>query len=201
MNLYLYIFISGLLIGFSLCTFSCGILIFPVSGIKSINWKNGLGKGTLFISGKLISYGFYGSVASFSHFLLQSFLNSKYPFILGGTGLIIYGIFLYFFGERKCSNLKFNLPIFFVGLIYGFLPCGPLIGFLFYLAYISKGVLFGFIAGILYGIGTSISPLIISIFSPFFWEKISISKFRFVLKFLPSLIFISFGLNLLVKVL
>ncbi len=199
MRLYLYFFLSGIGVGFSFCLLSCGILLFPVVGEGSLNYKSGLLKGLIFNSGKVLAYTFYGGLASYSHSLLKSFTESKYSFFAGGIFLILYGIWFFFKSNKKfCSKKyrKFEIPTFFLGLFYGLIPCGPLVSFCFYVFYVSKGILSGIISGFLFGMGTTIGPLSLCLFFPYLWKIFNRPSFRIYLRLVSSLIFIFWGVNL-----
>ncbi len=201
MKLYGYFFLSGIIFGFSFCLLNCGLLLFPVVGEGSFNYKQGLLKGIIFNFGKIFSYVFYGGIASYSHFLLKTFIESKYSFIVGGIFLIIYGI--WFFLKTGGKHLviekfqKINLHIFLLGLIYGLVPCGPLIGFFLYVFYVSKGILFGMISGFLFGLGATFGPLFLCLFIPYIWKFLYRSSFKIFLRLISSFIFIFWGVNLI----
>jgi len=201
MNLYLYFFISGIVLGTSLCVVSCGLLLFPLIGRESSNWKEGVKNGLIFGLGRTLSSAFLGGVASFSHFLLQEFIESRFSFIGGGILLILFG-FWFFFSENSHRKMFLkNLPFFSLGIIYGLIPCVPMTGFLLYLLYVSKGILFGIISGMVFGIGTTIGPMLIlcGIF-PHLWKKIShFQNARIYMKIIGSFIFFLWGINLLMK--
>ncbi len=203
MKLLLNFFISGILFGWSLCVLSCGILIFPVIGGISLNWKQGLKNGLLFGLGKTISLSILGAIISYSHFLFQNFFQSKISTTVIGSLFIIYGFWFYFSPlQKKCfRRFNFSFSPFLLGLLYGFIPCGPNIGFLIYLSYVTKGILFGFISGAIFSIGTLTGPILIfSIFSPYLFNKINIfTKNKIYGKILGLGVFFLWGTNLIVK--
>lgn len=199
MRLYFYFLLSGITVGFSFCLLSCGLLLFPVAGEGSLNYKQGLLKGLIFNSGKIISYSFYGGIASYSHFLFRNFIESKLSFIIGGIFLIGYGIWFFLKSEKRiCRKVKrIELPTFFLGLFYGLIPCGPLLGFIFYVVYVSKGILSGVIFGFLFGLGSTFGPLSLCIIFPYIWKILNRPSFRLYLRVISSFVFILWGLNLL----
>jgi len=202
-NLLFQFFLSGLILGSSLCLLSCPFFLFPIIARESKTWKEGIKIGLIFGTGRIFSYGILGSIASFSHFLLQDFLGSKISFIIGGVILICIGFWFFFYSEtcRKNYIIK-KISTFLIGITYGILPCAPLTGFLFtYLVYMSKGILFGFISGIIFGLGTLLSPLLILCgFFPSFGKRINkFSKGKIYIKIIGTIIFIFFGIDLILK--
>ncbi|MEM2090029.1 MAG: sulfite exporter TauE/SafE family protein, partial [Candidatus Pacearchaeota archaeon] len=173
MKLLLNFLISGVALGWSWCILSCGILIFPAIGDISSNWKQGLKNGLFFGIGKTLSFSLIGAIISYSHFLFEKFFINKISLIIVGFLFILYGLWFYFFSFQRRFFKKFNFSPFLLGILYGFIPCGPNIGFFIYLSYVTKGILFGILGSILFSIGTLIGPILIfCCFSPYFYGKI-----------------------------
>ncbi|GEM_PF-980076 len=203
MRLLLNFFISGIAFGWSLCVLSCSILIFPAIGEISYNWKQGLKNGILFGLGKTLSLGILGGIISYSHFLFEKFFTNEITSVIIGFLFILYGLWFYFLNLSKGCHKNFNVKLspLFLGLIYGFIPCGPHIGFLIYLSYVTKGIVFGIISGAIFSIGTLIGPILIfSCFSPYFWHKINFfTKHRKYGKIFGVGVFFVWGISLIKK--
>ncbi|MCM8804278.1 MAG: sulfite exporter TauE/SafE family protein [Candidatus Omnitrophica bacterium] len=201
MKFLLNFFLSGIALGWSWCILSCGILIFPVIGDISSDWKQGLKNGIFFGIGKTISFSILGAIVSYSHFLFERFFTNKISLIIMGFLFILYSFWFYFFSPKKRFLKKFNLSPFFLGLLYGFIPCGPNIGFFIYLSYITKGIFFGILGSLFFSIGSLIGPvLILSCFSPYFYNKIFFfTKNKKYGKIFGLVIFLSWGINLILK--
>ena len=197
MRLLFNFFVSGVFLGWSLCVLSCGILVFPVIGEVSKNWKDGLKNIFFWGLGKTISISILGGLVSYSHFLFERFFTNKISLIVVGCFFILYGFFFYFFPIKK-RFFKINLPPFFLGFLYGFIPCGPNTAFLIYLSYVTKGIIFGII---LFSIGTLIGPvLIFGSISPYLYNKIFIfTKNKNYGKIFGLIIFFGWGINLILK--
>lgn len=199
MRIILSFFISGVVLGWSLCVLSCGILIFPSVGNISSNWKEGFKNGIIFGFGKSISISILSGLVSYSHFLFESFFKSEISLIIVGIFFIFYGFLFYFFPFKKIHFKKFSsLSPFLLGILYGFVPCGPNLSFLLYLSYVTKGILFGIFSGFIFSVGTLIGPvLIFSSFSPYLWKIFS--KGKKYSKISGSAIYFLWGLNLILK--
>jgi len=200
-KIFTQFFLSGLILGSSLCLLSCPFILFPLITQQSKTWKEGVKIGLIFGSGRIIAYGFLGGLASFSHFLLQDFLDSKMALVFGGSILIGIGVWFLFYGDKcRKNHIISKLPAFFTGVTYGFIPCAPLTGFLFtYLVYMSKGIIFGVFSGIVFGLGTLFSPILAlcGIF-PHIGEKINkFQKGKIYLKIIGTLLFFFWGTSLI----
>ena len=199
-KLIFHFFLSGFLLGGSICIISCGILLLPLMVKIGERKKEMLFVGFSYGIGRIIVFGTLGAIASYSHYLLNRFIENKISLIIGGIFLCFLGIW-YFFSKQTCKDKKIikNLPPFFVGIVHGFLLCGPVIGFLLYLVYVSENILFGILSGILFAMGSLIIPVF------FFWgissflkEKIRNNRKAILfLKVMGTAIFIFWGVNLI----
>lgn len=199
-KLIFHFFLSGFLVGGSICVASCGILLLPLMVKIGERKKETLFVGFSYGIGRVIAFGILGAIASYSNYLLKRFIENKISLIIGGIFLFLIGIW-YFFSKQAIKGKKIikNLPPFFLGIVHGFLPCGPVIGFLLYLVYVSEGILFGILSGILFGIGSLIVPVFLFWgVSSFLKEKIRNSRKAILfLKVMGTAIFIFWGVNLI----
>ena len=192
-------FLSGLLLGLGICGLHCSILLLPLIARTSSDWKEGLRTGLIFGSGKVIVCALYGGVAALTGRLLNNIMGESVLSFAGGLLLAVMGIWFLFYSGKCGTFIKSGSP-FLLGLIDGLIPCGPLIGFAVYIAAMGKGVLFGASAGLLYGIGTITSPLIIVCgITPYLWQKLA--RFRYskiVLRILGAAVFFFWGIVLII---
>lgn len=162
-RLFLNFFISGLILGSSSCALSCGWLLFPFISEKKSSIKKSFFKFLLFHAGKIVSYVILGGFVGYSSQFITKLTNSKFLWIGGGVLFFIMGILNLLLSECRRISIKKNLAAV-AGFVVGILPCGPLVGFLVYLAYVANNTIGGAVGGLAFGIGNTANPLIILIF-------------------------------------
>ncbi len=200
MDMYLRFFLSGLALGAGACGIHCSILLAPVIAKGSANWKEGVRTGLLFGAGKILVYGIFGGIASYSGYLMQSLINREVFALAGGTALVIMA-FWFFFSRGKCGRLFKIGPPFLMGLLEGVFPCPVTLGFVVYVAHEGGGALFGILAGVLFGLGTITGPLLAVCGAiPYLWRRLSrFSGAGLVLRLTGSAIFFVWGVSLLLQ--
>jgi sulfite exporter TauE/SafE len=167
------IFLLGLLFGSGPCLVSCGpLLVSYVAGTRK-SLRQGALSYLLFSLAKVSAY----LVLSLAVFLIGRFAVdrllgnfSQYIFILGGVFIVVLGL-LVAIGSRlefkpwQKLHSKFiendNKSMMVLGLITGLSPCAPLLAILSYLGLISKTWPLALLYGLLFGVGTLLSPLLI----------------------------------------
>jgi len=173
LRITLTLFVWGILFGSGPCLASCGpILVSYAAATRKDAVKS------------FLMYALF-SVSRISVYILLSILIyflgkvtidrvlgglSKYLFIAGGILIILMGL-LIIFGKRWkypfCSFLHKNIleqdkkSIAALGLIIGFLPCGPLLAVLSYIGLVSKTWMNSLVYSISFGLGTFLSPLLL----------------------------------------
>ncbi len=199
-NLFLQFFLSGLALGASICGLHCSILLMPVVAKGSRNWKEGVKTGLLFGAGKVLVYGIIGGIASYSGYLMQNIIDRGALAMIGGGVLILLGIWFLFY-RGGCGKIFKTGPPFLLGLVDGIFPCGPMLGFVVYLAYIGRGAYFGIFAGALFGLGTITGPVLaVCGITPYLWRRLSrFSGAGIALRLVGSAIFFLWGIILLLR--
>lgn len=169
-RLYSGPFMLGLTYGLTVCSWSC----LPYIGPYIIGSSTGFGPGVkavlTFSLGKLISYALLGALDGYLGKVLE---YSQVTFVSAIPALLIIwlGCSLFFRPKGKCSkrNGKTNseithntglFPLIFLGITAGLSPCLPLSGVLLYAA-AGHSITGGFRTALLFGMGTTISPLIL----------------------------------------
>lgn len=160
-------FMLGLTSGLTVCSWSC----LPYIGPYIIGSKTGFSSGVravlMFSLGKLISYALLGALAGYLGNKVLEYSRSGLASTVLALLIIWLGDTLFF--KTKCRNGKatskiqhdtYLLPLLFLGITAGMAPCLPLSGVLLSAA-ASHSVIKGFWTTILFGMGTTISPLII----------------------------------------
>ena len=197
---YLVILLYGIMTSFH-CIGMCGgfVLSGNISLVK--DKRKSLETGILYNVGRIISYTTVGAIAGGlgSIVVLSSFLKGALPFV-AGIIMIIMG--LNFLGVLKKIKINFSLKnkfgnklfedksknMFAVGLLSGFLPCGPMQAIQFYslaTASITRGALVMFV----FAIGTVPILFLFGYFSSLLNAKFT----KIVLK-LSSIVLITMGL-------
>ncbi len=200
MDMYLQFFLSGLALGAGACGIHCSILLAPIVAKASVNWKEGVRTGLLFGAGKILVYGTFGGIASYSGYIIRNIINREVFSLAGGTALVIMA-FWFFLHRGKCGKLFKIGPPFLMGLLDGVFPCAVTLGFVVYVAHTGGGAPFGILAGVLFGIGTITGPLLaVCGATPYLWRRLSrFSRAGLVLRLIGAAILFVWGLILLLQ--
>lgn len=169
------LFLTGLALGASQCTFTCGpVLGLYVAGTTN-GWRDGLKATLTFSLSRLFCYLLLGFVAGLSNVFITDILSghdfSFYIWILTGSFISLLGALIILGKEphlRLCNLLKRHTvdnstkSMALLGLVIGLTPCAPLLGMLTYVALTAKGPLLGMFYSLCFGIGPAvITPIII----------------------------------------
>jgi len=154
-------FILGVSYGIGPCTLSCAPLMVPLIMSTSKDQLQGTVNTLIFSIARIISYSFLGFLSGFLGTKIDALISSK---MLGGF-LILLGLAVMFKVQGRCilkskKKIKGSFMLFITGIIWGLSPCPPLIALLV-LAAASKSALTGILMGLVFGLGTIISPLLI----------------------------------------
>ena len=165
-----YLFLSGLILGAGPCLGFCAPVLTGFIAAYKPSTKQALISYLFFSGGKLFSYMAIGALCGVISGLWQSGFLQHYfraiNVILGVLVLLIGGLTLAvkeplsskycaFFAKGHLRNAGV------LGLLAGFSPCLPFLGILNYVMIIVHSPLEGLFYAMVFGIGTSISPLIL----------------------------------------
>jgi sulfite exporter TauE/SafE len=193
-------FISGIVIGTSSCALSCGWLLIPLISENEPSIKKSFFRFIYFHAGKIISYIILGGLVGYSSQFITKITNNRSLWLYGGTILFVIGILNMLLPDYRRTGIKKKFSAV-TGFIVGIIPCGPLIGFLVYLAYVANDFVSGAIGGFVFGLGNILNPLIFLIFlvpaSTGFFERIINNKQIF--KIAGSLIFFCWAIALILE--
>ncbi|MBZ4643138.1 MAG: uncharacterized protein PWQ25_1171 [Deferribacteres bacterium] len=199
--------------GFGHCIFMCNPFVLFISSKFAPNspgYLKFLIPQIKYNIGRTITYSILGAVFGLTTNITTLFSDivifQKALSIIAGLFLIFYGIFD-ILGMKVISRLednsitrkistiiskvKFNSP-FIMGLILGFLPCGLLYGALIGVTSLSN-VYKSALSMALFGIGTTFSMLLVSIFGNI------ILKVRFLFRILSFLIMLTLGIFFIIS--
>ncbi len=202
-----YLFLSGLVLGSGPCLGFCAPILTSFIATYKPSLRKALISYLFFSSGKLVSYMVMGALCGIFSGILKSGFFTNYFNITN----IALGFFILFIGvltiiskeplsSKYCSffskgNLK-NTGI--LGLLAGFSPCLPLLGILNYIIIISRSALEGLFYAFVFGLGTSISPviLLVALSGKLAGNFSNNNKIKTLIKIVSSLILIYLGTNI-----
>lgn len=151
----------------------------------------------------MVVYALLGALAGFSHRLLKGAVENPVFAVTAGITIISVGVWFFLYPGRCCGGSRgsSSLPLFALGILYGLAPCAPLTGFLFYLAYVGTGVFAGAVSGVLFGLGTLASPILIlcGIFPEIAGRISSKPGTRLALRLIGTLVFVGWGAHVLFR--
>jgi len=160
MGFFLEALTLGLLYGFGPCVSTCAPVIVPVVASTSKNYKEGLIATLIFSLAKVISYTILGGISGLLGTQFAGYVSNQ----VVGVIMILLAAFIYFDYHNKCIIPKVKITnkrmLFTTGLIMGFTPCGPMVAALA-IAVASGSVWLGAMIGLIFGLGTVVSPLLI----------------------------------------
>lgn len=191
-------FVSGLMLGVGLCGLHCAVLLAPVAARTAARWQHGVGTALVFGAGKILVLSLYGGLAAGAGDLIYRFMGHDVVTFAAGMTLAAVGVW-FLFKSGRCSRIGSSAPPFVLGVIDGLIPCGATTGFLLYVAAVGSGVWHGLFAGLLFGLGTVTSPvLLVCGVTPSLWAKLA--HFRhstLVLRVLGAIVLFVWSLQLL----
>lgn len=158
------LFLLGLLYGTTVCSLTC----LPYLGPYLLSTGRGFGEGIrsslLFMSGKIFCYATMGGLSAYlgNTLMIDKSISAR---LIMGIAIIAFGLSIPFVSRGECCNKRQvmgkNISLFLIGISTSLIPCPPLIT-MFLLAAKNGSVFSGISFGLVYGLGLTISPLIIA---------------------------------------
>lgn len=169
-DFYAGLFITGLIYGFTICSFSC----FPVVCTYIIGTGDGFSKGfkavSVFLMARVVACTIVGMICGLSGMALEKVFPQQYLIIVSGVVFLMVGIFVFTKGEKQtCTGKKHRwmaktgnqkIHMFMLGFVTGIMPCLPYTVVMAGAA-ASGSVLKGGLAAFFFGLGTSVSPILL----------------------------------------
>ncbi|MEW6738861.1 MAG: cytochrome c biogenesis CcdA family protein [Nitrospirota bacterium] len=158
------LFLLGLLYGTTVCSLTCLPYLGPYLLSTGRGFTDGMKSSLLFLSGKLICYMFIGGLSAYlgNVLMLDKSMSAK---LIMGIAIIAFGLSIPFVSRGECCNKRQvmgkNISLFLVGISTSLIPCPPLVT-MFLLAAKNGSLISGISYGLIYGLGLTISPLIIA---------------------------------------
>jgi len=164
------LFVTGFTLGWGPCLAYCGAILVPYLAGTKTSWIEGL-KGSIVLSaGRLAAYVLLGAVAGLSGRIISYLYyigNFRfYVRLLAGAVVLVLGIST-MAGKGRMGNFckalreRDRVSLLSLGFLIGLSPCAPLMGVLTYLILKCNTVLDGIVYGLAFGIGTTLSPIVI----------------------------------------
>ncbi|MCX5699775.1 MAG: sulfite exporter TauE/SafE family protein [Candidatus Omnitrophica bacterium] len=205
-----YLFLSGLILGSGPCVGFCAPILAGFIAAYKPSLKKALISYLSFSSAKLVSYMILGGLCGiFSGILKNNFFIGYLNLVNIALGffVLVIGILTMIFkeplGSKYCwflwrGNLN-NAGI--LGLLAGFSPCLPLLGILNYIIIISRSPLEGLFYAFIFGLGTTISPVIlmVGLSGKLAGGFSGNHKVKTLIRVVSSLILIYLGLRIILK--
>jgi sulfite exporter TauE/SafE len=164
--------VLGVLYGIGPCTLFCAPVIVPLVMSYSKDGREGVKNTLIFSLGRIVSYASLGAASGLLGAALSSILTKE---VLAAS-IIGFGVLLLLRKHPKtcllAGKVKGKHASFTSGIILGLSPCYPLIGLLT-LAATSGSPITGLAMGVIFGLGTTLTPLIILGFFAGRWAKFS----------------------------
>lgn len=196
------LFLLGLLYGTTVCSLTCLPYLGPYLLSTGRGFADGIKSSLLFLSGKLICYMFIGGLSAYLGNVLM--LDKETTKWIMGIAIIAFGLSIPFVSRRECCNKRQvmgkNISLFLIGVLTSLIPCPPLIT-MFLLAAKNGSLISGISYGLIYGLGLTLSPLIVaggglSIISKII--KIEVKDFVPYIQTISMVIIVIMGINMLV---
>ncbi len=170
------LFLIGLTSSFSACLIFCSPLIVGYIGTTRKGWSCGLKAVSLILAFRLAGFIILGLIAAMAGQLLLAWLigAQRILFALGGLLIVSLGVLIIVSQQPKnpfCKTIgkikRASAPwdLIFLGLLMAFLPCAPHLVLLAFLALSATSMFQGMALAAAFGIGASISPLILGMVS------------------------------------
>jgi len=205
-----YLFVSGLILGSGPCLGFCAPILTGFIATYKPSLKKALISYLSFSWAKLVSYMIIGALCGAFSGLLKSGFFMSYLNIVNitlGFFILFIGILTFIFkeplGSKYCLFLsKGNLTnASILGLLAGFSPCLPLLGILNYIVIISRSSLEGLFYAFIFGLGTSISPviLLVGLSGKLAGNLSSNNKIKTLIRIASSLILIYLGAGIILQ--
>ncbi len=163
------LFITGCLFGFTVCSFSCMPIVCTVVMGTRRGFKSGFDSAVTFSFGRVIGYTIAGMVCGLTGMAAENVFQQQHIVLAAGALFLVTGLSIAFLPGKKgckktdkhvCQNKNPKLRLSFLGLITGLLPCVPYTAVMAAAA-ASGSVVTGGALACCFGLGTSISPLLL----------------------------------------
>lgn len=174
MKIYIDLFVSGVSLSWGPCLAFCAPILIPYIAGTQKGWLPGLKLTLTFSLSRIIPYAILSAIAAgVGQFLIASFYQTKQGmlFYLAAGALITFLGLMILLGKtphlKFCARLqKFGCAIgikeiALLGIMVGFAPCLPLLAVLAYTGFHAQNILHGLFLGLIFGLGTLFSPLIL----------------------------------------
>jgi len=169
------LFLSGLVLGTSQCTFTCGPALGLYVAGTADDWHDGLRATLAFSLSRLFCYLLMGFIAGISSVFITDIISghdfSFYVSLLTGSFVLLLGALIILGKEPRlklCHLLESHTgnhsikSMALMGFIIGAVPCVPLLSVLTYIALTAKGPLAGMFYSLCFGIGPAVlTPIVI----------------------------------------
>ena len=167
-SIYVGVLMMGFFYGLTLCSFSCLPLVGSYIFGTQEKFDRGFSATGVFIISKVATYGVIGALSGLLGSVLLDMVQPGWFLGIGGLLIIFVGIVVW--RRRATCRSHTNLPsgmspgwqtyrhMAAIGVVTSLMPCLPLSAVLLYAA-TTKSMVTGGVLALLFGIGTSASPI------------------------------------------
>lgn len=158
------LFMLGLIYGTTVCSLTCLPYLCPYLLSTGRGFTDGVKSSLLFLSGKIFFYATIGGLSAYLGSVLMFDKSVSAKWIMG-IAIIAFGLSIPFVSKDSCCNKRQavgkNTSLFLTGISTSLIPCPPLVT-MFLLAVKKGSLISGISYGLIYGLGLTLSPLIIA---------------------------------------
>ncbi len=163
------LFMTGCLLGFTVCSFSCIPIVCTIVMGTRRGFKNGFVSAVTFSGGRILGYTVAGMICGLTGVAAEKVFQQKQIIVAAAVLFLLTGLSLVLLpAKRKCQktrkpfiqNKNPRLRLTSLGLITGMMPCIPYAAVMAAAA-ASGSVVLGGMSAFCFGLGTSVSPLLL----------------------------------------
>ncbi len=163
------LFFTGWLFGLTVCSLSCMPIVCTVVMGTKRGFKSGFWSAVIFCAGRVGGYTVVGMLCGLTGMAAEKIFALDYIVVAAGVLFVITGGFVFFSSKKKhCKILQVSLiegketqmQLSLLGLITGMMPCVPYTAVMTAAA-ASGSFLVGGFSAFCFGLGTSLSPLLL----------------------------------------
>ncbi len=207
-SVYLGVLVMGFFYGLTLCSFSCIPLIGPYIFGTQGGFKGGFDATAVFVISRVVAYTMLGGLSGFAGSVALEQIDSVWLLSLSGSLILLIGAVVIFKPRAAACQKQAQvqgpvrrtwLHMVTLGFSTSMVPCLPLTAVLFYAA-TTQSFVTGCLLALMFGIGTSASPLYyIGGAAGWLPKKIrnEIPRYDGLLRIISGIILALFGMRLL----
>ncbi len=165
-SIYIGVLVMGFFYGLTLCSFSCIPLIGPYIFGTQGGFRRGFDATAVFVLSRVVAYTLLGGLSGLIGSVVLERIDSGWLFTVAGGLILLIGGWVIFKPNSSCRKTghvqgpvrRTWVHMMTMGFSTSLVPCLPLYAVLFYAA-TTQSFLTGSLLAMMFGIGTSASPI------------------------------------------